>query len=259
MPSPFPGMDPYLEAGLWPDVHNALSGKLRAFLAPQLRPKYAARLEIYVVEDTSPESEIGILYPDVEVFQIRQRTLTPEPAIRQSNIATTPAQLTLPVIQPVEIRVPTVEIRDTTNNVLVSCIEILSPANKREPNITDYRKKRLRLYNANVHLIEIDLLRRGTRPFNHPRLPDVPYLVTLTRAGSGVIDVWFMTLQDTLPTIPVPLLLPDPDAVLDLQAAMNAIYDEAGYDLSIDYTQTPPPPAFSKADIEWMHFKLANY
>ena len=67
MPSPLSGIDPYLEAGLWPDVHNALSAKLRAFLAPQLRPKYAARLEIYVVEDTSPESEIGILYPDVEV------------------------------------------------------------------------------------------------------------------------------------------------------------------------------------------------
>jgi Protein of unknown function (DUF4058) len=84
-------------------------------------------------------------------------------------------------------------------------------------------------------------------------------MITLTRAGSGVIDVWPVTLQDTLPTIPVPLREPDLDAVLDLQAAMNAIYEEAGYDLSIDYTRTPPPPAFSKADIEWMHFKLANY
>jgi hypothetical protein len=124
--------------------------------------------------------------------------------------------------------------------------------------LTDYRKKRSSLYNANVHLIEIDLLRRGTRPFNHPRLPDVPYLVTLTRAGSGVIDVWPVTLQDTLPTIPVPLRNPDPDAVLDLQAALQAIYDEAGYDLSIDYTQTPPPPAFSKADIEWMYTRLGK-
>ncbi|KAB8318296.1 DUF4058 family protein [Tolypothrix campylonemoides VB511288] len=258
MPSPFPGMDPYLEAGLWPDVHNALSSKIRAFLAPQLRPKYAARLEVYVVEDTSPSSEIGILYPDVEVLQIRQRRDVTPPT-PTSNIATTPAPLTLPVIQPVVVRIPTVEIRDTANNVLVSCIEILSPVNKREPNLTDYRKKRQRLYNANVHLIEIDLLRRGTRPFNHPRLPDVPYLVTLTRAGSGVIDVWPVTLQDTLPTVPVPLRNPDPDAVLDLQAALQAIYDEAGYDLSIDYTQTPPPPAFSKADIEWMYTRLGKF
>lgn len=251
MPSPFPGMDPYLEASLWPDVHNALASKIRAFLAPQLRPKYAARLEIYVVEDTSPESEIGILYPDVEVLQLRQRSFEPPPTL-QSNVATTPAPLTLPVIQPVEIRIPSVEIRDTVNNVLVSCIEILSPANKREPGLTEYRKKRLRLYNANVHLIEIDLLRRGTRPFNHPRLPDVPYLVTLTRVQPGVINLWPITLQDPLPIIPVPLRNPDPDVVLNLQAALNAIYDEAAYDLSINYMQPPPPPPFSDTDKEWM-------
>lgn len=257
MPSPFPGMDPYLEGYLWSDVHNALASKIRAFLAPQLRPKYAARLEVYVVEDISPSSEIGILYPDVEVLQIRQRRDV-TPTTPTSNIATTPAPLTLPVIQPVEVRIPTVEIRDTANNVLVSCIEILSPVNKREPGITDYRKKRQRLYNANVHLIEIDLLRRGNRPFNHPRLPDVPYLITLTRAGSGVIDLWPVTLQDTLPTIPVPLREGERDAVLELQAALNAIYDEAGYDLSIDYTQPPPPPALSDADIEWMYKRLGK-
>lgn len=75
MPSPFPGMDPYLETGLWPDVHNALASKIRAFLAPQLRPKYAARLEIYVVEDTSFDSEIGILYPDgVKPRYVQNRT-----------------------------------------------------------------------------------------------------------------------------------------------------------------------------------------
>ena len=83
-------------------------------------------------------------------------------------------------------------------------------------------------------------------------------MVTLTRAGSGVIDLWTLTLQDILPTIPVPLREPDPDAVLDLQAALNAIYDEAGYDLSIDYTQSPPPPAFNEADIEWILSTLAN-
>nr|WP_236117332.1 DUF4058 family protein [Hassalia byssoidea] len=55
------------------------------------------------------------------------------------------------------------------------------------------------------------------------------------------------------------MLLPDPDAVLDLQAALNAIYSEAGYDLSIDYNKLPPPPAFSKTDIEWMQARLADY
>lgn len=256
MPSPFPGMDPYLESGLWQDVHNALASKLRALLVPQLRPKYAARLEVYVVEETSTESEIGILYPDVEVLQLRNRDKVK--LSQSSNIATTPAPLTLPVIQPIQVRIPNIEIRDVASNTLVSCIEILSPVNKREPNLSEYRKKRQRLYNANVHLIEIDLLRRGTRPFNHPRIPDVSYLITLTRAASGVIELWPLKLQDTLPIIPVPLKEPDADAVLDLQNALNAIYDEAGYDLSIDYHQLPPPPAFSQADIDWIEARIGN-
>lgn len=257
MPSPFPGMDPYLEGYLRSDVYNAIASKIRAFLAPQLRPKYVARLEVYVVEDIFPASEMGILYPDVEVLQIRQRREVTPPT-PTSNITTTPPPLTLPVIQPVKVRIPTVEIRDTANNILVSCIEILSPVNKRLPGITDYRQKRQRLYNANVHLIEIDLLRRGNRPFSHPHLPDVPYLITLTRAGSGVIDLWPVKLLDTLPTIPVPLCKGDSDAILELQAALNAIYEEAGYDLSIDYTQPPPPPALSDVDIEWMYQRLSK-
>ncbi|RUT09010.1 hypothetical protein DSM106972_010630 [Dulcicalothrix desertica PCC 7102] len=178
---------------------------------------------------------------------------------QSSNIATTPAPLTLPVIQPIQVRIPNIEIRDVASNTLVSCIEILSPVNKREPNLSEYRKKRQRLYNANVHLIEIDLLRRGTRPFNHPRIPDVSYLITLTRAASGVIELWPLKLQDTLPIIPIPLKEPDPDAVLDLQNALNKIYDEAGYDLSIDYHQLPPPPALSQADKDWIEARLTNY
>lgn len=257
MPSPFPGMDPYLEGYLWSDVHSALANKIRQMLSPQLRPKYAARLDVYLVEDTYPESEIGILYPDVEVLQLKQSREAP--LSEQSNIATTPATLTLPVMQPVSVRVPTVEIRDAANNILVSCIEILSPVNKREPGITDYRRKRQRLYNANVHLIEIDLLRRGTRPFNHPRMPDVPYIINLTRAQSGVVDVWPVALQDTLPTVPIPLSESDSDAVLELQLALNNVYEEAAYDLSIDYTQSPPPPQLSNFDKQWINSNLKKF
>ncbi|WP_292753033.1 DUF4058 family protein [Nostoc sp. NMS4] len=83
-------------------------------------------------------------------------------------------------------------------------------------------------------------------------------MISLTRAGSGVIDVWPVKLQDTLPTIPVPLREGDPDAVLELQAVLNDIYDEAGYDLSIDYTQLPPPPVLSDTDTEWMYKRLGK-
>ena len=226
MPSPFPGMDPYLEGYLWVDVHNALANKIRQQLAPKVQPGYTVRLEVYLVQDTMSESEIGIL-------------------------------LSLPLMSPVEVRIAVVEIRDTASNQLVTSLEILSPVNKREPGITSYRQKRQRLYNANVHLIEIDLLRRGIRPFAHPRLPVVPYLVTLTHVQAREIEVWQIGLQDPLPTIPVPLRPPDGDVPLDLASALHDIYDEAFYNLSIDYREPPPKPTLAEEDLAWMEALLA--
>ena len=43
MPSPFPGMDPYLEnPALWPDVHHELISSIRALLNEVIRPRYVA-------------------------------------------------------------------------------------------------------------------------------------------------------------------------------------------------------------------------
>jgi hypothetical protein len=256
MPSPFPGMDPYLEGYLCPDVHNSIVSKIRQMLVPLLRPRYTARLEVYLAQDTAPEEEVGILYPDVEVLQTRQ--LSSPVLSNEGAIATTPAALTLPLMQPIEVRIPTIEIRNTAQNRLVACLEILSPVSKREPGLSEYRRKRQRLYEADVHLIEVDLLRRGTHPFDHPRLPAVAYLVTLTRSRSGVVQVWPIALQDALPTIPIPLRDPDPDVALDLGAALQAIYDEAAYELSIDYTQAPPPPVLSTVDAKWVETQLTS-
>ena len=249
-------MDPYLEGYLWPDVHSALASKIRQQLTPKLRPRYAARLEIYVISDNAPQSEVGIMYPDVQVMQVRQNRETRPTGenyhTSSSPVSATPAVLTLPVLQPISVRVVTVEIRDTEDNILVTSIEIISPVNKREPGLTAYRQKRQRIYQAGVHLIELDLLRRGTRPFSHPRLPDVSYAIALTRAQSGVTDIWPLKMQDPLPIIPVPLRPPDRDVLLELPVVLAEIYSEAAYDLSIDYTQPPPPPKLTDAERLWM-------
>ena len=62
MPSPFPGMDPYLEGYVCPDVHHSLATQIRDHLNPDLRPRYVARIEIQMVVDESAQSEIGILF-----------------------------------------------------------------------------------------------------------------------------------------------------------------------------------------------------
>src|SRR5262249_44772589 len=71
MPSPFPGMDPYLEARrLWRSVHLGLIYNIAADLQPQLVPRYVARPEERVL--LAPLDEP--LEPDVN---IREREASP--------------------------------------------------------------------------------------------------------------------------------------------------------------------------------------
>lgn len=252
MPSPFPGMDPYLEGYLWPDVHSALAHKIRQHLAPQIQPNYVARLEISVIEDAAFEAEIGVMYPDVEIIKPRPESLPATPAegglaVVEPVMTTAPLTITIP-----RVRLVNVEIRDVAANQLVTSIEILSPVNKREPNLSRYRDKRDRIREAGVHLLELDLIRRGARVWPYRRIPDVSYVITLTRAAADTMSVWPLQLADPLPVLPVPLRPPDKDAILNLPTVLAEIYDEAFYHLSIDYQQSPPPPALSAEDLKWV-------
>jgi hypothetical protein len=93
------------------------SGAPHAF-TPLLRPRYAARLEVSVVQDSGLSEDLGIIYPDVEgVTASPSAQTTPE-----LSAAFTPATLTLP--PPIKIRIPTVEVRDIKANRLVTCIGI---------------------------------------------------------------------------------------------------------------------------------------
>ncbi|MDY7006967.1 MAG: DUF4058 family protein [Cyanobacteriota bacterium] len=80
----------------------------------------------------------------------------------------------------------------------------------------------------------------------------------MTRYHAEVIDIWPLTLQDLLPTIPIQLRSPDSDVVLNLSAAFNEIYDEAAYDLSINYSEAPPPPILSEAEKQWVENVLGD-
>lgn len=248
--SPFPGMDPYLEGHLWPDVHDALANRIRRQLTPQLGSRYVARLEITVVQDVHPIFEMGIMYPDVKIVTTSAaHAPLPERSPAAAGVAAAPIKV--PVLDPMPVRLVNVEIRDVLQNKLITAIEILSPVNKREPGLTKYLQKRQQLRQASVHLLELDLLRRGARPLAHPDLPEAAYFISLLRAGERDADVWPLQLSDSLPTVPVPLRQPDPDVALDLAAAIQGIYAEAAYQLSIDYDQSPPPPPLSAAEEAW--------
>src|SRR5215470_6592335 len=80
MPSPFPGMDPYLEGALWTTVHFSLSAEIVRQLAPKLRPRYLVLpAERFVTE--TPESvaiSTADIYPDVSMAEIRTVAGTPQ-------------------------------------------------------------------------------------------------------------------------------------------------------------------------------------
>jgi len=259
MLSSFPGMNPWLEGYLWADLHHELASSIRKQLAPQVKPKYVVRIDTYTYHNILPEEEIGIIYPDLEILK---KPATPpgdvlsEPETTYSTV--TPPTLTFPTRLTVEARVPVVEIRDKGNNQLITAIEILSPVNKRNPGLVQYRKKREMLYAGGVHLLEIDLLRKGQRPATYPSLPMwAHYFVMLVRADQTKTQVWALTVRDKLPTLPVPLKSPDPDIRLDLGRAFHDAVSLGDYDESINYREEPPLPAFSDEDREWLQGILA--
>ena len=63
-------------------------------------------------------------------------------------------------------------------------------------------------------------------------------------------DLYAFTVRDPIPRFPIPLQPGDVEPVLDLKPLLDELYDEASYDLRIDYTKPPVPP-LSDEDARW--------
>ncbi len=251
MPNPFPGMDPYLEGDLWLSVHNNLCEEIARQLSPKLRPKYVALTSRRVVLAPPDEGEADTAsrYPDVGILSSRIAEAGPESA----TVASAPMVRTIDFPEPIPHI--SVEIRDVAERQLVTCIEVLSPTNKRGPGREEYAGKRLQILSGTAHLVEIDFLRAGTR-FPAPDLPVAPYFVFISRAGRRrEVELWPIALEQPLPTVPVPLLPGDADLQLDLQQALSVVYNIFGYDELLDYRQ-PPPGSLTAAEADLVQERL---
>jgi hypothetical protein len=255
-------MDPYLEGELWQEFHETLATEIRRQLLKVLPPKYVALLaKRYVLHRPSvglltlPEDQ-RVIYPDVHVAHTPPRLA--EAVVAYEVGVMTPPAGQLASLVPEEVPVMSVEVRDVANRRLVTVIEILSPVNKMGEGAMEYADKRLALMGTSVHLLEIDLLRRGQRLLFETDPPPADYYVYLSRfTHRPLSDVWPIGLRDRLPVVPVPLLPPDPDVPLDLQRAVDACYDLVHYERLLDYTVAPPPPPLSEADAAWLAGRLA--
>jgi hypothetical protein len=243
MPSPFPGMNPYLEReGVWQDFHVKFLTAINERLVPQVRPRYIVKLEEHIyIHELPPEPRRFAGRADLSVASHRA-------ALRGHAGAGAPTQVEL-AVQDVE-RVPFLEVRDRDGGELVSVLELLSPSNKRSGGDRDqYLTKRERHLAGGPHLVEVDLL-RGGRPMPAVNRPECAYSVMVSRADERPrADFWPIGLRERLPEIPIPLRPPDGDARVDLQEVLHRVYDAYGYE---DYLYTGAPGAMlSPEDMAW--------
>ena len=253
MSSPFPGMDPYLEGDMWQEFHGTLAHSIRQQLLAILPPRYVALLsKRYVLYSPSVSlldlpDETRVIYPDVHVAETPSRVA--EAAVVYGTHTNTPPSTQLPSFMAEEVPLLSIEVQDVASRRLVTAIEILSPVNKVGLGWAEYETKRRDLLMRPVHLLELDLLRRGRRITLDGKFPPADYYAYLSRfTHRPYTDVWAIGLRDRLPVLPVPLLPPDEDVLLDLQRAADACYDLVHYERLLDYTTAPPPPPLGEAD-----------
>ncbi len=242
MPSPYQGMDPYLEGSEWMSFHTEYCVELARQLRPFLRPKYTAMTMKYYLMDTPDELAISTLdrrnygiYADIGLAETTSLQL-PE----RAATAVMEPTIEMATVMPQPVPQFSIEIRDVEERKLVTLIELLSPANKRGQGYDEYIAKRQQILLSTTHLLEIDLLRKGKRvPMRRP-LPEAPYFIFLSRYEKRPLTaIWQVELDQPLPTIPVPLLAGDTDVPLNLQQAFTNVYETIGYDLILNYDRPP--------------------
>lgn len=259
MPSPFPGMDPYLEAPeLWPDLHHQLISVIREQLNIALRPRYHAMVEerVYLSDDRDPGRRVII--PDVSISPTQSSKSSSSLAPRSPSDLAVAEPIVATTVIDEEIREARVVIVDGAGRQVVTVIEVLSPTNKivGSRGRESYESKRQEVLRSPAHLVEIDLLREGEPIYCAEQLPPHDYLVHVSRRDSRPKGtVWPILLTQQLPTISIPLQPDDPDASLDLGQVLNTSYDRAGYDLVIDYSK-PPRVRLSEPNASWANGRL---
>lgn len=263
MPSPFLGMDPYLEDSVhWRDVHHGLISQMQAELNRHLRPKYHVRVaeRVYISDDLDPGRK-GLI-PDLRIGTRPGKEFAAfrplEPSRTEAGQMAEPIEVTL---LDDEIHEAYLAVTDRQSGEVVTVVEILSPTNKvpGSRGRDSYEKKYRAVLDTPTHWLEIDLLREGQRLALQQEVQEHEYQVFLSRAVMPLRRswIWPIRLFQRLPVIRIPLRGEDPDAQLDLQAVLNAAYDRAGYDAVIDYTRDPTPPLKPDAAI-WARERIAR-
>jgi hypothetical protein len=210
-------MDPYLEDdAIWPAFHHQLVLSLYQHLLPVLVDRYRAR--------------------------VVQRCYTTEQALFTSILREDHVE-------------ELIEVRQRSDNRLVTLLDVVSPSNKLTPQgRVAYFATRAEGRVASASLVEVDLLLRGQPLLDYSRegLPDWDYAVTVTRSTQpDRFEIYTATVRKRLPRFRLPLAPDDRDTVLDLYTVFARAYDQGGFGGRIDYRADPQAP-LKDDDLSWM-------
>jgi hypothetical protein len=243
MPSPLPGMNPFLESSeLWSEFHSRMIVAIADALSETLSQEYRVAVEkrVYLSQG---EGTISIGIPDVSI------TTSSSSSTGGAAIATEPTIVEIPVAEEVQERF--LEIREVATGRVVTVIELLSPKNKRAGEGRDaYLQKRQRIMMSQTHLVEIDLLRAGVPlPMVGGHKSDYRILVSASHHRPKA-QLYAFGIRQEIPPIAIPLAAAAA-VTLDLQRLLHEVYDRARFGLAIDY-QKPPLPKLSSEDLKWL-------
>ncbi|NEP09759.1 MAG: DUF4058 family protein [Symploca sp. SIO2C1] len=249
LPSPFPGMNPYLEnPELWSEVHSRLIVAIADDIAPALFPNYYVAIEKRIYLST-PEDNILIGIPDVSLISSGVKA---SQDLARSNTSTAtlskpdePQTVTIPLAEEVQERY--LEIRDSKTGMVVTTIEVLSPKNKRAGEGREaYLRKRQQILTSYTHLVEIDLL-RGGKPLpmqGVTQLKDYRILISRRDLRPNA-QLFAFNLPDNIPKVELPLKPGDNCSIFELKPILDGVYERAGFHLRIDYSK-PTIPTLSR-------------
>jgi hypothetical protein len=260
MPSPFPGMDPYLEyPAFWSSFHTRFIVAIADAIEPQLGSEYYVEVESRTYQ-SDEEEEILIGIPDAIVFAEKSNAPANPTSVSEGAVATQVQPETVVVPVPVELKERYLEVREMGTEAVITVIELLSPTNKRaKDGRAEYEKKRRQILGSQTHLVEIDLL-RGAKPMSMQGVQTAsPYRILISRSSDRPRAALYPVMLDQpLPDLPIPLKPGDSDPTVSLQSIFTQVYDRARYANRIDYAQPLPPPKLTDTDQQWVEELLAT-
>jgi hypothetical protein len=232
-------MDPWLEhPALWPDVHMSLLSAIRDELAPRVAPKYTVALgrRTYLVH---PDDLVFVEHSDIGLVSVSPPRDKPAKTFREAVGA-----VDVEVLVNEEVTENYLEVHDVDTGLLVTALELLSPANKlHREHREDYERKRQRILDTRTSLVEIDLLRAGRPMPLAGSVPESDYRILISRGWQRPhAKLYAVDVRLPIPSVPIPLASGDDEPELQVGDVLHALYERARFDLRLRYDRRPEPP-----------------